>query len=54
MQSPNNKLEHKEMEQIPYVCVVGSLMYDQTCTRPDIRFAVGMLGSYQSNPGLDH
>ncbi|KAL0428013.1 UNVERIFIED_CONTAM: Secreted RxLR effector protein [Sesamum latifolium] len=23
-------------------------------TRPDIAFAVGMLGRYQSNPGLDH
>jgi hypothetical protein len=33
---------------------VGSLMYAQTCTRPDINFAVGMLGRYQSNPGMDH
>jgi hypothetical protein len=29
-------------------------MYAQTCTRPDISFAVGMLGRYQSNPGMDH
>ena len=29
-------------------------MYLQTCTRPDISFAVGMLGRYQSNPGIDH
>ncbi|PKU67634.1 Retrovirus-related Pol polyprotein from transposon TNT 1-94 [Dendrobium catenatum] len=29
-------------------------MYAQTCTRPDISFAVRMLGIYQSNPGLDH
>ncbi|RVW92969.1 Copia protein [Vitis vinifera] len=33
---------------------VGSLMYAQVCTRPDIAFAVGMLGRYQSNPGIDH
>ncbi|XP_059592657.1 secreted RxLR effector protein 161-like [Vitis vinifera] len=33
---------------------VGSLMYAQVCTRPDIAFAVRMLGRYQSNPGLDH
>ena len=26
----------------------------QVCTRPDITFAVGMLGRYQSNPGMDH
>lgn len=29
-------------------------MYAQTCTRPDISFAVGILGRYQSNPGMDH
>ncbi|XP_056177366.1 secreted RxLR effector protein 161-like [Syzygium oleosum] len=42
------------MKSIPYASVVGSLMYAQNCTRPDISFAVGMLGRYQSNPGLDH
>ncbi|XP_075099222.1 secreted RxLR effector protein 161-like [Nicotiana tabacum] len=42
------------MESIPYSSIVGSLMYAQTCTRPDISFAVGMLGRYQSNPGIDH
>ena len=42
------------MQAIPYASVVGSLMYAQICTRPDISFAVGMLGRYQSNPGLDH
>jgi hypothetical protein len=30
------------------------LIYTQTCTRPDISLAVGMLGKYQSNPGMDH
>ncbi|RVX03487.1 Retrovirus-related Pol polyprotein from transposon TNT 1-94 [Vitis vinifera] len=24
------------------------------CTKPDIAFFVGMLGRYQSNPGIDH
>ncbi|XP_065630482.1 secreted RxLR effector protein 161-like [Quercus suber] len=42
------------MEGIPYAFTVRSLMYAQTCTRPDISFLVGMLGRYQSNPGLDH
>ncbi|CAA7054571.1 unnamed protein product [Microthlaspi erraticum] len=54
MQCPKNELERKEMERIPYASVVGSLNYVQTCTRPDITFAVGMLGRYQSNPGMDH
>ena len=40
------------MENIPYASVVGSLMYAQTYTRLDIRFAVGMLGRPQSDPGL--
>jgi len=47
-------LEWKQMENIPYASIVGSSMYAQTCTRPNISFAVGMLGRYQSNPGLDH
>jgi len=42
------------MEDIPYASVVRSLMYAQTCTRPDISFVVCMLGTYQSNPGLEH
>jgi hypothetical protein len=29
-------------------------MYAQTCTMPDISFAVRMLGRYQSNPVMDH
>ncbi|KAA0058301.1 hypothetical protein E6C27_scaffold274G006350 [Cucumis melo var. makuwa] len=32
------------METIPYVSIVRSLLYAQTCTRPDISFAMGMLG----------
>ncbi|XP_070020311.1 secreted RxLR effector protein 161-like [Nicotiana sylvestris] len=41
------------MKSIHYSSIVGSLMYAQTCTRPDISFAVGMLGRYQSNEGID-
>jgi hypothetical protein len=29
-------------------------MYAQTYTRPDIIFAIGMLGQYQSNLEMDH
>ncbi|XP_057958549.1 secreted RxLR effector protein 161-like [Malania oleifera] len=42
------------MKDVPYASVVGSLMYAQTCTRPNISFAVGMLRRYQSNPGMIH
>ncbi|RZB42467.1 Retrovirus-related Pol polyprotein from transposon TNT 1-94 [Glycine soja] len=53
-QFPKNDFEREQMKNIPYALVVGSLMYAQVCTRPDIAFAVGMLGKYQSNPGIDH
>jgi len=46
MQCPKNELEWKQMENIPYASIVGSLIYAQTCTRPDISFVVGMLGRY--------
>ena len=42
------------MEKVPYASAVGSLMYAQVCTRPDIAFVVNALGRYLSNPGLNH
>ena len=53
MYCPKNDLERKQMENISYVYVVGSLMYAQTYMRLDISFVVGMLGRYQSNPRLN-
>jgi hypothetical protein len=40
------------MKKISYAFAVGSLLYAQVCTRLDIAMAVGMLGRYQSNPGI--
>ena len=42
------------MEKIIYASAVGSIMYAQVCTRPDIAYVVGMLGRYQSNLGIDN
>ncbi|XP_073030772.1 secreted RxLR effector protein 161-like [Primulina eburnea] len=53
-QYPKNDLEREQMKNIPYASAVGSLMYAQVYTRPDIAFVVGMLGRYQSNPCLGH
>ena len=53
-QFPKNDFEREHMKNIPYASTVGSLMYAQVCTRPDIAFAVGVLRRYQSNLGLDH
>ena len=43
-QCPKNDLENESMKNIPYASAVGSLMYAQVCTRPDIAYAVGVLG----------
>uniref|UniRef100_A0A2N9I6P9 CCHC-type domain-containing protein n=1 Tax=Fagus sylvatica TaxID=28930 RepID=A0A2N9I6P9_FAGSY len=55
-QCPKNDLEREQMKNIPYASAVGSLMYAQVCTRLTLTLhvAVGMLGRYQSDPGLDH
>lgn len=53
-QCPRNTIERKEMDKRPYARLVGSLMYAQVCTRPDMAFSVGVLSRYQSNPGNDH
>ena len=47
-------LEKESMKNIPYASVVGSLFCARVCTRPHIAFVVGVLGQYQSNPGMDH
>ena len=42
-ESPKTPEECKEMENIPYINAVGSLMYLATMTRPDIAYTVGVL-----------
>ncbi|XP_074290473.1 secreted RxLR effector protein 161-like [Silene latifolia] len=42
------------MKNVLYASAVGSIMYAQVCTRPNIAYVVGVLGRYQSNPGTDH
>ncbi|XP_058008332.1 secreted RxLR effector protein 161-like [Hevea brasiliensis] len=42
------------MQKVPYASAVGSLMYAQVYTCPDIAYIVGMLGRYLSNPGMDN
>ncbi|XP_068309679.1 secreted RxLR effector protein 161-like [Pyrus communis] len=53
-QCPKNELENEGMKDKPYASLVGSLMYAQVCTRPDLAFAVSVLGRFQSNPGTAH
>jgi hypothetical protein len=53
-QSSRNQLEINEMKLILYASAVGSIMYVQVCTRPDLTFVTGLLGRFQSNPGIKH
>jgi transposase InsO family protein len=52
--SPQNDVEASEMRQVPYISVVGSLMYLAVTTRPDIAYAAGVLARFNSNPGPAH
>lgn len=42
-----NVVERKQMVCIPYASIISSLMYVQTCTRPNINSMVDMLGKYK-------
>ncbi|XP_071723809.1 secreted RxLR effector protein 161-like [Rutidosis leptorrhynchoides] len=42
------------MENIPYSSAVGSIMYAQVCTRPDIAYILGIFCRYLSKPGLEY
>jgi hypothetical protein len=53
-QCPQNDNERTQMQSIPYASFVGSLMYAQVCTRPDIAYDVSVLGRYLNDPGLSH
>ncbi|GKA96026.1 hypothetical protein Tco_0818121 [Tanacetum coccineum] len=48
---PNNG---QAVSQLEYSRVIGCLMYDMTCTRPDIAFTVGKLSGYTSNLGTQY
>jgi hypothetical protein len=36
--------------QVPYLCVIGALLYLANCTRPDIAFAVNLLARRSAAP----
>ena len=53
-QCPRNQYKIDQMKPVLYSSVIGSLQYAQVCTRPDLSFVTGLLGRYQSNPGIEH
>ena len=52
--SPKTDSERKDMKDKPYRSVLGSVMWGQLATRPDLSFAVSLLARFQVNPGLEH
>jgi len=53
-QCPKDDDGTAKMDKAPFAFTVGSLMYAQVCTHPNIAFVVNVLGRYLSNPGLPH
>ena len=53
-QCPKTDFGRKEMAGMPCTSLVGSLMYAHVCTRPDIAYAISILGRFQSNHGNAH
>lgn len=53
MQCTRTEGEVDQLVNVPYLSVVGSLLYAQAYIRFNISFAVGMLEYYQRNPRLN-
>ena len=49
-----NDFEENEIQKVPYASAVGSLMYAQDCTCPNVAYVTRMLGRYLSNQGVDY
>ncbi|GJR40399.1 retrotransposon protein, putative, ty1-copia subclass [Tanacetum coccineum] len=43
-----------QMDNVPYASVVGSIMYDVRCTRPDVAFVQNITSRFQQNSGEAH
>jgi len=53
-QAPATTLKIAKMHDVPYLKVVGSLMYASLGTCPNISFAVQTVSWFSKNPGLAH
>ncbi|RVW84630.1 Retrovirus-related Pol polyprotein from transposon TNT 1-94 [Vitis vinifera] len=53
-QCPKTDDEMKDMSKVPYVSVVGFLMYAMVYTRPDLAHVVNLVSKFLSNMGRMH
>ena len=51
---PQTDSEKRDMATKPYRPILGSVMWGQLATRPDLSFSVSLLARFQSNPGINH
>ena len=52
--SPKTDSEQQAMIDKPYCPVLGSVMWGQLATCPDLLFAIFLLSCFQSNPDIKH
>ncbi|GAW05221.1 Gag-Pol polyprotein [Lentinula edodes] len=52
--TPLSDEENRYMADKQYRAVVGSILWGQVCTHPDLAFAGSLLARYQLNPGRAH
>jgi transposase InsO family protein len=52
--SPKTDSERRAMDDKPYRSILGSVMWGQLATRPDLSFSVSLLARFQANPGIEH
>jgi hypothetical protein len=52
--SPQTDSERLQMKDKPYRAVLGSVMWGQLATRPDLSFSVSLLARFQADPGIAH
>lgn len=53
-QSPITQSDIDDTKSIPYANLVGSLMYDVVCSRPNLAHVMSVVSRYMSNPWLSH
>ena len=54
LNSQLKKNREHSVTQTEYAQIIGSLIYLENCTRPDIAYAVGRLSRYTQSPNQDH
>ena len=52
--SPKTSSERQDMKNKPYRSILGSIMWGQLATRPDLSFSVSLLARFQADPGVEH